>query len=252
MRVSSLFFVPVALALLVACSAGPDFAEVQAADTIEAYEGFLAADPETFYKPQIDVRLEELYFEKAKKEASIASWDVYFGKFPEGKHAKEAKVAKEDLAFSAAAAENTLESWKKFVAEWPAGSPTHLTRANGGIFVAEYGKLSIGEPTVLQVNLAEDPKGPLNGWGVRAPITNGGDKTFTYVGVQLALLADDGSVLQTKDYALVSPTWGMPATEEQTRPMAPGDTRTWAWDMALDGAPADWHQKVKLVVTGAQ
>ena len=252
MRVSSLFFLPVVFALGVACSSGPDFTEVQTADSIEAYEGFLAADPETFYKPQIEVRLEELYYEKGKKEATIASWDAYFAKFPEGKHAKEAKALKEDLAFAAADAENTLDGWKKFLAEWPAASDRHATRAKGGIAVADYGKLSIGEATVLQVNLAEDPAGPLNGWGVRAPITNGGDKTFTYVGVQIALLADDGRVLQTKDYALVSPTWAMPATDDQTRPMAPGDTRTWAWDMALDGVPADWHQKVRLVLTGVQ
>lgn len=252
MRVSSLFFMPVALALLVACSSGPDFTQVQAEDTIEAYEGFLAADPTTFYKPQIDVRLEELYFEKGKADATIASWDTYFGKFPEGKHAKEAKALKEDLAFAAANAENTLDGWKKFLADWPAATEKHKSRANGGVAVAEYGKLTVGEATVLQVNLAEDPAGPMNGWGVRAPITNGGDKTFTYVGVTVSLLGDDGAVLDSKDYPLVSPTWGMPATEEQTRPLAPGETRTWAWDLALDGPPAAWHQKVKLVITGVQ
>lgn len=247
-----IFVVLTLLATLVACESGPDFVTVQNQDTIEGYEAFLVADPTTIYKPQIDVRLEELYFEKAKAEGTVAAYDTYFSKFPEGKHKKDALIGKESVVFAAADAANTVEAWNAFLTEWPTASKAHRQRAEGGVTVLTYGKLTVGEPTVAQVNLAEDPKGPLNGWGVSAKVTNGGDKTFTYVNLRLDLLADDGSTLQVKEYPLVSPTWSMPATEDQTRPLAPGDTRTWAWTMALDGVPADWHQKVRLTAIGAQ
>lgn len=240
------------LALLAACESGPSFSDVQAQDTIEAYEAFLVADPTTFYKPQIDVRLEELYFEKAKKEATIAGWDAYFAKYADGKHQKEALSLKEDAGFAAADLANTADAWKGFLAAFPEATKPHQTRAKGMVAVHEYGKLVVDEPVVEQVNLAEDPKGPLNGWGIRTRVTNGGDKTLTFVGMTVEFLGDDGKLLEKKDYPLVSSNWNTPATDAQTAPMKPGDARPWLWTVAIDGVPAEWHQKVRVYATDAR
>lgn len=244
-----LTIIALSLSALIACDSGPDFTAVQAEDTIEAYEKFLAADPTTIYKPQVDVRLEELYFEKAKADGSIAAWDAYFAKYPDGKHAKEAQGLKEDAGFAVAQKLNTVDGYRKFLADFPAASPKHASQADGMVAVADYGKLTVAEPVVAQVNLAEDPKGPMNGWGVSAAITNAGDKTFKYVNVTVDLLGDDGALLDRKSWPLTSTTWSVPATDEQKTPLAPGQTRTWSWSAALDGVPADWHQKVAIYVT---
>lgn len=244
-----LTIIALSISALIACDSGPDFTAVQEQDTIEAYEQFLANDPSSIYKPQIDVRLEELYFAKAKADGSVTAWDAYFAKYPEGKHAKDAQGLKEDAGFADAQKENSADAYRKFLADYPKASQKHASQAQGMVAVSDYGKLTVAEPVIAQVNLAEDPKGPMNGWGVSAAITNGGDKTFKYVNVTVDLLGDDGAVLDRKTWPLTSTSWTVPATDEQKAPFAPGQTRTWSWSAALDGVPADWHQKAKVYVT---
>ena len=79
------------------------------------------------------------------------------------------------------------------------------------------------------VNLGEDPKGEKNGWGVSVDVTNAGDKTFPYVRLSVEWQNPDGTEIETKDYPLVSDHWTEPATEEQQKPLAPGEKRVWTW-----------------------
>lgn len=237
-------------ALLIACESGPDFNEAQKADTIEAYETFLASDPSTYYKGEIDKRLEELYYDKADADDTLASWDAYLAKFPKSKRAKEAATARGEIAFETAWTGGDIASLEKFATENPNASDKLKKRAASFKDVLAYGKLSAGEPTVKQVNLGEDPKGPLNGWGVFSDIKNEGDKTFSWVNVTVEFLGDDGAVLDRKEYALTSPSWNEPATDLQKTPLKAGETRTWSWTLGLEEGPDGWNQKVKVYVSG--
>jgi hypothetical protein len=116
--------------------------------------------------------------------------------------------------------------------------------------VAEYGGLSVGDPIVKQVNMAEDPKGELNGWGVYAEITNTGAKTLEYVNVTVHFLAEDGTVLDRQDYPLVSMNWRTTATELQQTPIKPGEKRTWEWTFEFAKAAEGWNQRVKVFPSG--
>lgn len=237
------------LLFLLACDMGPTYKQVQELDTIEAYEEFLTRDPDSIYKFAIDKRLEELYYERAYREGG-AAWQAYLDRFPEGPHAKDAKREVAITAYSDAVKVGTAEALRKFVADFPKADKWLVARAEGRAAVLEYGKLEMTEPVVAEVNMAEDPKGPMNGWGVSTKVKNAGDQTFAYVALTLDYLSDDGTVLATKDYPLVSPTWPLTASEDQIRPLAPGDERTWVWTESKESVHKDWHQRVRLTLTG--
>jgi hypothetical protein len=65
---------PLAVVALVGCDLGPSYEQVHETDTIQAYEDFLKADPDTSFKPVIVKRREELSFAEAEKEYTIDGW----------------------------------------------------------------------------------------------------------------------------------------------------------------------------------
>jgi hypothetical protein len=237
-------------AFLLACAFGPSYEEVQKTDTIEAYEAFLAADPDTIYQFACNKRLEELYLARGQQEGTRAAWQAYLDRFPEGGSRGTAERELAISAYSEAAKTNTAEGYRLFLTEFPKADKWLRARADGRATNLEYGKLTLGTPKVDRVNMAEDPKGPLNGWGVSVEVKNEGDKTLEYVALTLEYLAEDGHVVGAKDYPLTSKHWSMPASELQQTPMKPGETRTWLWTEGDDSAPADWKQGVTLTVTG--
>lgn len=237
--------------MLWACDMGPSFSEVQKLDTIEAYEAFLAKDPDGVYQSACEKRLEELYFERGQKEGTRAAWQAYVDRFPEGPNKDKARRELGFAVYSEAVKADTVEAYQAFLDGFAKGGDKWLVaRAKGRIATLEYGKVVLGDPKVERVNMAEDPKGPLNGWGISAEVTNDGDKSLEYVSITLEYLADDGHVLGAKDYPLVSKTWSMPASDEQMRPIKPKEKRTWVWTEGDERVSPDWHQKVKLTVTG--
>jgi hypothetical protein len=103
---------------------------------------------------------------------------------------------------------------------------------------------------VEPVNLAEDPKGEKNGWGVFVDVTNAGDATLPYVRLSVEWQEPDGAEIATKDYPLVSDHWNLPATEEQQTPMKPGEKRTWVWTEDYGVVSADRTPSVKVYPSG--
>lgn len=238
------------LLALLACDMGPTFEDVQKVDTIEAYEAYLARDPDSIYQFAINKRLEELYFEAAQREGTLAAWQKYLEKFPESPRKAKAQKEAAFAAYSEAMKVGTPDALRAFAKEWSKADKWLVARAEGRAAVLEYGKLEVAEPVIAEVNMAEDPKGELNGWGVSTEVTNAGDLTLAYVSLTLEYLAADGHVLGVKDYPVVSPKWNLPASDDQMRPMKPGDKRKWVWTETKETVPKDWSQKVRLVPTG--
>jgi hypothetical protein len=238
------------LLFLGACDLGPSWPDVQAVDTIEAYEQFLKDNPGSNHMFPAEKRLEELYFAAAQKDGSLAVWRAYHARFPKSPNKERAMKEMAFAAYADALKTGTVEGFHAFLDEFGKVDPRLRVKAQGRVAVLEYGGLTLGEPVVAQVNMAEDPKGELNGWGVSVPVTNSGDKSLPFVSLTLDYLADDGALLDTKDYPLVSPTWSLPATTEQKTPMKPGETRTWLWTEGIPSVPAEWHQKVRVTATG--
>lgn len=233
-------------ALLLSACTDP-FKEAMDANTIEAFETFLAENPNSPFTLQGQVRLEELYLEKARAEKSLEGYDVYLSKYPKGKLRETAVEERREFLFAWAEQEDTPEAWQKFITEYPTGDKKKRVEARTRLAMAENRDIiSIGDISIEQINLAENPDGPLDGWGVYAPVTVGGDKEVASLMLQVAYLGSEGQVLDTRKWPVVAPALpqNMPVAEAFKVPMKPGETRTFEW--TAGDMPAGWAKKVTL------
>ena len=231
--------------LLTGCD---DYPTVQKTDTIEAYTTYLAENPDSSYRFEAIIRLEELYIEKARKEKTLEAYDLYLEKYPNGTHAEAAVSEREEYLFLFAKKTNTVEAWQRYLDAYPKGYKKHRQEAKRALLVAEYTpSIAIGEPEITQVNLAEDPKGPLNGWGFKAEVTNNGDKTLQTLKLRIHYLDADGKSLDSREWPVVAANWPLPVEPQYEVPMKPGQTRTWEWSSG--DLPEGWAQTAKLEVS---
>jgi hypothetical protein len=235
----------VAVLTVAACD---NFSAVQEADTIEAYEAYLAENPTTRWKLQAEGRLEDLYLIKAKQDKSLDGYDAYIKRFPQGKLMERAMAERQEFLFQWAQAENTEEAWKKFLEQYPRCEKKQREQAEKAIKMAQnLGSLTIGAVVQERVNLAEDPNGPLNGFSFDVDVTNNGTRDISYMAMAISFLGDDDVVLHRKEWPVVSRYWSIPIEEEKKQPIKAGQTVTWNW---TDGnMPDGWNGQVRVVPT---
>ncbi|MEZ4240178.1 MAG: hypothetical protein R3F59_29300 [Myxococcota bacterium] len=220
---------PVLFALPIGCS--PSYTDVQRIDTIEAYEAFLEADPDSAYRNPVEKRLDELWWDRAVQQDSLEGWAAFTERWEgsKAKHYPEALAKHAEFAWNAAVADGSEGAVQAYVDKFGKANQVLAGRARGWLDAVHYGGLELSAPRVEKVNLAEDPEGPLNGWGVSVDAKNTGKDTLYYVRLSVQWQKPDGTPIETKDYPLVSDNWTMPATEEQQTPIKPGESRVWQW-----------------------
>ena len=234
-----------AVVLLAALTACDPYNEVQEADTIEAFEEYIANYPTSRFLFQSEVRLEELYFEKAETEKTLEAYDVYIEKYPEGIHRDKAIKHREEHLYMWSVEQNSIEGWQRFLDEYGTrGEKKRVVKAKRAIAVAEYAdNLLLGEPTISRVNMAEDPEGPENGWGVEVEVTNKGAKVLKKLELTIAYKSAEGHIVARESWPVVAERWAVPMEEEKKVPMKKGDTRTWQWSTGDAHAPKEWDTK---------
>lgn len=240
-------------ALLMLGCADP-YGDAKKADTIEAYDTFLATNPTGADKLMAETRLEELMVKRAEESHAIADYDAVLKKFPSSRKGKEMKEGRSNAAFAVAEADGSVEAWKKFLEENDFADSALKKRAKGMVDVAEFSAVvAIGTPVVEPTNLAGDAAGPKDGWGVKADITNNGTVALEYANIELQFLDAEGKKLKAVSWpvAAQSGPGGMPIEEAYTKPLAPAETRSWAY--TTGEAPEGWAEgKIKLVLVAAR
>jgi hypothetical protein len=232
--------------LLAACE--DPYGDAAKVDTIEAWESYLATEPSGSDKLKAESRLEELLVEKTLASTKPEDFDAVLKRFPNTRQAEKLKTGRATAAYAVAEAENTPEAWQKFLDENPTAEATMKKKATNRVQVAGYqDKLVMGEVKVEQVNLAEDPKGPKDGWGFTVEVQNTGDKTLDFLNLEVQMLSADDVKLATASYPLVGQVGpgNLPLPEEYTQPLKPGDKRV--WNYTTGDVPKDWTQKARVV-----
>lgn len=236
-----------ALLLLTGCD---DFSSVQQADTLEAYEQYLVENPNNSHRFQAETRIQELYVEAARAERTTAAYDAYIERYPDGIHVEGAKKEREQVAFDIAWLQGDAVGWERFLEEHPGANRDHHGVATKGAKMAIYlDNLSFSEVRIEDVNLAEDPTGPLNGKGFYVDVTNNGTKHVETLWMGIAYLDSDGRILGRKRWPAVAPSFPTPIEEESKVPIAPGETRIWAW--TTGDMPTGWA-RVAVVPTSVR
>lgn len=237
------------LAFLAACA--DPYADAERANTVEAWEAYLASDAASGSKKSLaDTKLSVLLAEQARKTNTVAAYDAYLKRWPKGPAVEELSKARGDAAFLDAEKAGTPEAWKAFLEENPQAEGALRQKAAGFAEVAAYGGVKVEDVSVAKVNLANDPKGPKNGWEVRAKVTNAGDKTLKWLNLTAYYLDSSGNRLTSKSYPVVAPTGpgGLPIEEVYQKPLPPGESRTWAY--GTEDVPQGWSEKASVVASG--
>lgn len=225
----SLIFFAILAGAVTGCSNPID--EAKQVDTIEAWEAYLAKPEATgSNKMAGEGRLETLMSAKAEADKSIPAYDALMKRFPKSRAMKDWSTQRIALALAAAEAENTPEGWQKFVAENPKAEGSMVKQAKNRIAIAEYSpKMVVSELKIEQVNLAEDPKGPKDGWGFSCDITNNGDKAISYLNIELRITDPSGAAVNPVTMPAVASTYKVPMPEEWFKPIEPTQTRRWEY-----------------------
>jgi len=236
----------VALFFVGACD---NFHDVQKADTIEAYQAYMAENPTSQYRFQAEVRLEELMLAKADKDKTLESYDAYLEAYPKGHYLEKALKKREQFLFDWAMATYTVPAFEKFMSEYPKAKKKRKQKIRRAIKMAQYQHhIGVGEVSMKQVNLAEDPEGPLNGWGFYVDVTNNGEQTVTYLALTIAYLDKQGKGLSHDEWPVVAPQYSVPMPEETKVPIKAGETRTWEW--TTGELPEGWAKTTRIYASG--
>ena len=125
--------------------------------------------------------------------------------------------------------------------------------------VAKYSSnLKLGPIEKIQVNLSDDPNGPLNGWQFSTEVTNSGNKVLESLILRISYLNADGNVIKFKDYTVIGCgdycqrmfVFDDKSYEKQDPdiarirpPMKAGETREFA--KSTGDVPPDWSKQIK-------
>lgn len=234
--------------LLFALAGCDPYGSIQMSEDIDAFEQYLKDYPSSPNIVPAKARLEELYLKEARAEKTLAAYDRYTKRWPKGVFIKKAMDERKEMLLAWAEEQHTPESWQKFLDEYPTADRRLRAKARRGKKAAEYTpSLAFGEVTVKQVNLAENPEGPLDGWGLSADITNNGTESLQFLQVHVSFLNESGAVIGTDTWPLVASRFPIPMEEEKKVPVKPGETRTWDW--TTGSPPEGWNQKVTIKAT---
>jgi hypothetical protein len=98
-----------------------------------------------------------------------------------------------------------------------------------------------------QVNLAENPEGPLDGYGFYVDVTNNGDAPIQYLNMQISYLDEKGTTLSRSKWPAVATRLpaSLPMEEGFDKPIAKGETRQWEWTTGK--TPDGWSKKVSVI-----
>jgi len=243
-------FVRIALLALFFTGCSDPYGDAQNVDSIAAWEAFVAENPKNPKRSLAQVRLEELYLKAARDGKSLEGYDLYLKKFPKGNLIDTANKERRDFLIEWARETDTPEAWEKYIAEYPTGNSKAKREARRRLNMAKNkDAIEFGPIKMEQVNMAEDPDGPLNGYGFYVDVTNKSDKPIQRLNVQIAYLNDAGDVLKKASWPAVAQRLpaGLPMPEGFSKPIAPGEARQWEW---TDGEmPQDWSKKAKVIAT---
>jgi hypothetical protein len=241
------------LALLLVLLAGCDpFADVQKVDTIEAYESYLADNPNSTNKLQAEGRLATLLLEKARKDGTVESYDLFLARFPASSLVKDAQKERKELVWARADALDTLDGWKAVVDEYSkpekdGGDRDVVRRAKRRMRMATHkDHVEISPLEMEMVNLQENPDGPLDGYGFFADVKNTGTKPIVMLKLRLQYLDGAGEPVGEVEWPVVASQLpgNLPMPEGFDKPIEPGETRRWEW--TTGDMPDGWSKQSKL------
>ena len=195
-------------ALFLATGCANPYEEAKTANTVEAYDKFIEENASSSYVFDARMAIEKLMTDKARETQNPADFDAYLEKFKGNPPSKTlyAKMVeeREQAMWDKASESNSVDSWKVFIEEYKTKSPKTASIARDRLKVAEYlPNLKIEPIEKTQVNLSDDPNGPLDGWEFSTRVTNNGKKNIEALKLRLSFLNADGVIVDARDFTVI-------------------------------------------------
>ncbi len=221
--------------------------EARMTDSPEAYEAFLQKYPDHEEAEWMRDRMEELRFVKAKEMGTSAALKEYIDSHPEGAQVEDARKLEDETSFKEAEAEATAQSYQYYLDAHPEGKFLEQARYEHEEKVY-LDKIGLENVRVEKVNLANDPEGPLNGWGVFADVKNNGPRNVVEVELLIHYLNKKGESIDTdKWWAVAKGLLGMPTPPYIVPPLPEGEVRAFRW--TTGDTKEHWAETVRLEIT---
>jgi hypothetical protein len=242
------------IALFLCGCQGNALQNAEFANTAEVWESFLEKYPDYEGAPDIRKRIDGLRFTRTAKDNTVEAYKSYLELHPEGKHVSEALGAIDLLDYEVAVREASLAGFATYLKTHPDGA--YVDRATGLQERLAYLPLvTLGAASIERINMAKDPKGPLNGWSLKSQVTNTGDRTLRVVELHVDVQDASGKVLKSHKWWAVAPDLSVQAAPPAMRaPLQAGGERTFEWtyaDLDLKREAPDATQYIARV-TGVQ
>jgi len=234
-----------AMTLLFSCSS--PWSEAQEEGTIEAFERYITENPTASRRLDAEIKLEDLYLAQARESKELADYDTYLERFPTGMLKEKALEERESILWNWAQRENTVAGYEQYLSEYPQAPRDKRVKARRRMNMVQHqGAIELADLSIEQVNLANDPDGPLNGWGFFCDVKNIGEQPIETLFLQVDFLDSSAQTLDSQSYPLVDtvlPGRGW-APDEFKAPLQPGQSRTWRY--TTGDLPPGWTQQASV------
>lgn len=199
LALSSLFFA-------IACT--NPYEETKNVGTVEAYDKFIAENPNSRDVFSAGMETEILMVAKARASQDIKDFDAYLTKYidnPPTKGTYDKMLGERKAAlWNKALDSNKIVDWQNFIDQYNVKDVKKTRIAKQRLTVAKYlPNLQIDPIEKTQVNLAGSESGPLDGWEFSTSVSNSGDKAIEAMKLRISFLNVDGNIVQAKDYTVI-------------------------------------------------
>jgi|GEM_PF-2290489 len=247
MKLRPLLLTAFACLLLLGCGEQKALSEAQSLATPEAYEAFLEQYPQSAHSTILRRTIEDLRYHRAKDGAGPEGWRDYLKHHPDGNHIKAAARHEDEASYVQADKARTAESYQAYLDSHPTGKFVQSARAEMDE-LAYQDQVTVENLRVERVNLANDPKGPMNGWGLYADVTNTGKRILTEVELLLEFTDATGEVLGSRTWWVVAEQLlGMPTPPRIIPPLRAEQSRE--FQFTTGEPPEGWTDSFQLTVT---
>ncbi len=227
-----------ACSLLLTSCEGAALQDAQRKNSPEALETFLERYPDSAEADSLRAKIEELRYEAARDSRSAEQLREYLAKHPDGPHAGKARELEDEVSWQIADGTKTADGYKSYIDLHPTGKWLDEATVAYGKY-AYVAQLTVGEVSIERVNMAQDPQGPLNGWGITTEVTNTGDRRLRRVKMAIDYLGADGAAVRTDEWYAVAQDLGvMPVRPTMQGILEPGGVRPFRFTTAEE--PAGW------------
>lgn len=105
-----------------------DYRIAEEENSVEGYEHFLAAHPESSQAAEAEQRMQKLAYDKAKSLNTLAAYERYVADYPDAEEAEEAEQQVYGMMYYRALAQNTEEAFTRYAEDYPESPFTPAAR----------------------------------------------------------------------------------------------------------------------------